>query len=169
MGQLIISESEKNRIRLLYEDSNSDITPSAFVTNVSRILGVDQNLMLALDWSLYENDKTKKDKLSQLFSQLTPAVNNRIAVIKKGINLNSVRTQLNNQIGKPGNTKKQDEFLRATIAQLDKSSQTTTTTQPKTSTPSTNQSKPTYTYNPPTTPKKPTLSLYRSLAEMFSK
>ena len=161
MGKFIISESEKERIRILYEINEPAIQPSEFVNYLSQpsVLNVDKNLMLALDWSLYKNDQQKMNQLSALFSKLTPIVREEVKKIKSDSRrLTSVKSYLSNYKG--SKTQEQSAFLEQTKNELNKPLQTTSTTttttiKPQTQSP-TNQQRPSFTPSP----ARPTLSLY---------
>jgi len=64
--KLLISEEEKKRILLLYEQEVSQ-----FVRDISRKLNADDGYE-ALDWSLYlkPEEKSKQDSLSKMFPQV---------------------------------------------------------------------------------------------------
>ena len=162
MSKFIISESEKERIRVLYEINEPAIQPSEFVNYLSQpsVLNVDKNLMLALDWSVYEKtDQKKMNQLSVLFSKLTPVIREEVKKIKSDSRrLASVKSYLSNYKG--SKTAKQNEFLVDLLKELNTPLQnnvTTTTTTIKQQTQSaTNQQRPSFTPSP----AKPTLSLY---------
>ena len=161
MSKFIISESEKERIRILYEINEPAIQPSEFVNYLSQpsVLNVDKNLMLALDWSLYKNDQKKMNQLSALFSKLTPVVREEVKKIKSDSRrLASVKSYLSNYKG--SKTQEQSSFLEQTKNELNKpleTTATTTTTTIKQQTQSpTSQQRPSFTPSP----ARPTLSLY---------
>lgn len=66
MKKLIISEEEKKRILLLYEQSQ-------FVKDMARTFGTSPESFLPLDWSLYKADDPKRAELSKDFSQVKTA------------------------------------------------------------------------------------------------
>lgn len=163
MGKFVISESEKERIRILYEINEPLPQPSEFVNYLSQpsVLNLDKNLVLALDWSLYKNDQKKMNQLSALFSKLTPVVREEVKKIKSdNRRLTSVKSYLSNYRG--SKTNEQSNFLEDLKKQLNAPIQsnvtTTTTIKPQTQLPN-NQQRPSFTPSP----SKPTLSLYRSL------
>ncbi len=122
MGRLIITESEKQRIRLLYEEVTIP-EPSNFVKFIGDLLGINRQTMQAIDWSLYKQGSPGANteiynKLSGLFSSLKPALTTAMNNIKS--DENKRKQVLSSLIGYKtgGMTKEQIDFLNSTISQL---------------------------------------------------
>ena len=84
---LLISESEKERILLLYEGPTSLPPSSQFVRDMAGTFGIAENVMIALDWSIYKTGGKQPNQetlnlLSQKFATLKPQINNSIGTIK---------------------------------------------------------------------------------------
>lgn len=122
MGRFIITETEKQRIRLLYEEVTLP-QPSNFVKFIGDLLGISHQTMQAIDWSLYKQGSPGANteiynKLSGLFSSLKPALTAAMNNIKSDENKRKqVLSSLNNyKTG--GMTKEQIDFLNSTKSQL---------------------------------------------------
>jgi hypothetical protein len=65
--KLLISEEEKKRILLLYEQEVSQ-----FVKDIARNLNTTEDVFAALDWSLYlkPEEESKQDLLTKMFPQV---------------------------------------------------------------------------------------------------
>lgn len=126
MGKLFISESEKKRIRLLYERDTTNIVPSEFVKDISSQLGISIDLAKALDWSLYKNDKEKQTQLSNLFSSLKSPINDAVNKIRSDENRKNKVLTFIRQYLRANLTKEQGMFLDDLKKKLEAPQQTTT-------------------------------------------
>lgn len=122
MGKFIITESEKQRIRLLYEEVTLP-KPSNFATNMANTLGVPVNLMQAIDWSNYDQGSDGANteiynKLNGLFSSLTPVLRTAMNKIKSDANKKNQVLLYLNGYKTAGMTKEQIDFLNSTKSQL---------------------------------------------------
>jgi len=163
MGQLIISESEKNRIRILYELNEPLPQPSQFVKDLSSQLGLTTDTLIALDWSLYKNDQKKMNQLSSLFANIKQPINDAIGKIKSDQNkLRIVSGYLNNY--KTGSlSSEQTQFLNDLKKKFSSTTTQQTTTQQTTTQNPYGNYKLQSSGNPVSGPAKPTLSIYRPL------
>jgi hypothetical protein len=163
MGKFIISESEKNRIRLLYEDNEPLPQPSQFVKDLSSQLGLTTNILIALDWSLYKNDQKKINQLSSLFANIKQPINDAIGKIKSDPNkLRIVSGYLNNY--KTGSlSSEQTQFLNDLKKKLSVTTTQQTTTQQTTTQNPYGNYKLKSSGNPVSGPAKPTLARYTDI------
>lgn len=122
MGKFIITESEKQRIRLLYENVTLPAS-SQFVKDIAKTLGVSENLMQAIDWSLYKPGSPGANteiynKLSGLFGLLKPALTTAMSNIKSNPSKQSQVLIYLNNYKTGGMTKEQIDFLNDAKKQL---------------------------------------------------
>jgi len=167
---LLISESEKERILLLYEAPTSLPASSQFVRDMAGTFGIAENVMIALDWSIYKTGGKQPNQetlnlLSQKFAALKPQINNSINTIKA--DPNKQKTVLNYLNGYKAGllTKEQIQFLNDLKKQLQASTTTPTTTQQPSQQPSQYKLNPNFGKPIQTTtqPIKPTLARYTDL------
>jgi hypothetical protein len=169
---LLISESEKERILLLYEAPTSLPSPSQFVRDMSKTLGIPEDIMIAIDWSIYKTGGKQPNQqtlnlLSQKFATLKPQINSVVGTLKTDVNKQkSILNYLNGY--KTGLlTKEQIQFLTDLKKQLQTSSTTPTQTTPTQTTQQPSQYKldPNFGKQVQTTtqPIKPTLARYTDL------
>lgn len=135
--RILITEEEKENILSLYEQSEQIPQPSKFVRDMSSILGVTTDLMIALDWSLYKdggqspNPKTVTE-LSKIFSSLKPVLNNSVKKINSNPNNQKRVSQYLNSYKTGTLTREQIMFLNDLKKQIQV---TTKTEEPKPETP----------------------------------
>lgn len=167
---LLISESEKERILLLYEGPTSLPPSSQFVRDMAGTFGIAENVMIALDWSIYKTGGKQPNQetlnlLSQKFATLKPQINNSIGTIKADVN--KQKTVLNYLNGyKTGLlTKEQIQFLNDLKKQLQASTTTPTTDQTTTQQPSQYKLNPNFGKVSQTAvqPNRPTLARYTDI------
>lgn len=134
MGKFIITESEKQRIRLLYENVTLP-APSNFVKYMGDLLGISHQTMQAIDWSLYKQGSPGANteiynELSKKFPELKQALTTAMNNIKSDANKKSQVLLSLNGYKTAGMTKEQIDFLNSTKTQLQDQTQQPTQQKP---------------------------------------
>ena len=129
MKRFVITEEERRRIKLLYEQSQ-------FVKDIAKTLGGDPSSYLPLDWSTYTSGDTQYQELSKNFSKVKSAFSSfqTQAWQNKSDLTNTINYLQNYSTGTPQQKKWKDavvdtlQKLQTAITNANSESTTTTTT-----------------------------------------
>jgi hypothetical protein len=129
MKRFVITEEERRRIKLLYEQSQ-------FVKDIAKTLGGDPSSYLPLDWSTYTSGDTQYQELSKDFTKVKDAFKTfrTNAWQNKSDLTNTINYLQNYSTGTPQQKKWKDavvdtlQKLQTAITNANSESTTTTTT-----------------------------------------
>lgn len=127
MKRFVITEEERRRIKLLYEQSQ-------FVKDIAKTFGGDTSSYLPLDWSTYTSGDTQYQELSRDFSKVKSAFSSfqSQAWQNKSDLTNTINYLKSYSTGTPQQKKWKDAALdtlqRLQTAITDSKNQSTTTT-----------------------------------------